>query len=106
MANPPNILFISIDDLNDWVGVLGGYPGVKTPNIDRLAERGTLFTNAHTPVPVCNGARTAVLTGLSPTTTGIYSNNQDWRTTLPDVVSLPEYFSQHGYETVGAGKIF
>jgi arylsulfatase A-like enzyme len=106
MSDLPNILFISIDDLNDWVGVLGGYPGVKTPNIDRFAERGTLFSNAHTPVPVCNGARTAVLTGLSPNTTGIYSNYQDWRLSLSDVVTLPEYFRDNGYEVVGAGKNF
>jgi arylsulfatase A-like enzyme len=106
MTNPPNILFISIDDLNDWVGVLGGYPGVKTPNIDRLAGRGTLFSNAQTPVPACNGARTAVLTGLQPNTTGIYSNVQDWRLSLSKVTTLPEYFRQNGYEVVGAGKIF
>jgi arylsulfatase A-like enzyme len=106
MTNPPNILFISIDDLNDWVGVLGGYPGVKTPNIDRLAKRGTLFTNTQTPVPICNGARTAVFTGLQPSTTGVYNNHQDWRNLLPDVVTLPEYFRQNGYEVVGAGKIF
>jgi arylsulfatase A-like enzyme len=106
MTNRPNILFISIDDLNDWVGELGGYPGVLTPNIDRLAGRGTLFSNAHTPVPVCNGARTAVLTGLQPSSTGIYSNDQDWRTILPNVVTIPEYFRSKGYQTIGAGKIF
>jgi arylsulfatase A-like enzyme len=106
MTNPPNILFISIDDLNDWVGVLGGYPGVKTPNIDRLAQRGTLFSNAQTPVPVCNGARTAVLTGLQPSTTGVYSNHHDWRKVLPRVTTLPEYFKINGYQTIGAGKNF
>ena len=46
-ALPPNILFIAIDDLNDWVGCLGGHPQAKTPHMDRLARRGTLFTNAH-----------------------------------------------------------
>jgi arylsulfatase A-like enzyme len=106
MASKPNILFISIDDLNDWVGVLGGYPGVQTPNIDRLAERGTLFSNAHAAVPMCNGSRTAIFTGLKPTTTGIYGNNQDWRQTRPDLVSIPEYFRENGYETIGSGKVF
>jgi arylsulfatase A-like enzyme len=106
MTNPPNILFISIDDLNDWVGVLGGYPGVKTPNIDRLATKGTLFSNAHTPVPVCNGARTAVLTGLQPSTTGVYSNFQNWLLNVPNAVTLPEYFRANGYQSIGAGKIF
>jgi arylsulfatase A-like enzyme len=76
------------------------------PNIDRLAQRGTLFSNTHTPVPVCNGARTAVLTGLAPSTTGIYSDLQDWRLTLPQVVTLPEYFHNNGYEVVGGAKFF
>jgi len=51
---PPNVLFIAIDDLNDWTGCLGGHPQARTPNIDRLAERGTLFTDAHCQAPICN----------------------------------------------------
>ena len=61
----PNVLFIAIDDMNDWVGCLDGYPGTRTPNIDRLAQRGVLFTNAHCAAPVCNPSRTALLTGWS-----------------------------------------
>lgn len=102
----PNVLFISVDDLNDWVGVLGGYPGVQTPNIDRLARSGTLFTRAYSPVPVCNGARTSVLTGLQPDTTGVYLNSQDWRAIIPDAVTIPEHFKQNEYEVVGVGKLF
>src|SRR5262245_66305734 len=69
----PNILFIAIDDLNDWVGCLGGHPQVQTPHIDRLARRGTLFSNAHCQAPLCNPSRSSLLTGLRPSTTGIYA---------------------------------
>src|SRR5579862_1054438 len=69
----PNVLFIAIDDLNDWVGPLGGHPQVKTPNIDSLAKRGTTFTNAHCQAPLCNPSRTSLLTGLRPSTTGVYA---------------------------------
>ncbi len=104
----PNILFIAIDDLNDWVGCLHGHPQVKTPNIDRLAARGTLFTNAHCQSPLCNPSRTSLLTGLRPTTTGVYGL-APWIRTVPgyqDVVTLPQYLMQHGYETYLVGKIF
>src|SRR4051794_34105774 len=78
-AKRPNILFIAIDDLNDWVGVLGGHPQAYTPNLDRLAKRGCLFTRAYCPAPLCNPSRTALLTGLRPSTTGVYHNSQLWR---------------------------
>src|SRR5881628_3735844 len=68
----PNVLFIAIDDQNDWIGCLGGHPQVKTPNIDRLAKSGTLFTNAHCQAPLCNPSRSSLLTGLRPSSTGIY----------------------------------
>lgn len=102
----PNVVFISIDDLNDWIGVLDGYVDVKTPNIDRLASQGMVFKNAHTPVPVCNAARTAAMTGLQPDTTGVFDNGQDWRDTVPDGATLPEYFRDNGYQSIGAGKLF
>ena len=70
-ADRPNVLFIAIDDLNDWVGCLNSHPQVKTPNIDALAQRGTLFTNAHCQAPSCNPSRTSVMTGLRPSTTGV-----------------------------------
>ena len=73
-TSPQNILFIAIDDLNDWVGVLGGHPQALTPNIDKLAKRGLLFTNAHCTAPGCNASRTSLLMGLRPSTTGIYQN--------------------------------
>ena len=71
-ADKPNILMIAIDDLNDWVGPLKGHPQVKTPNMDRLAKRGTVFTNAHCQSPLCNASRTSLMTGLRPSTTGVY----------------------------------
>lgn len=104
----PNVLFIAIDDLNDWVGCLGGHPQVQTPNMDRLAARGTVFTNAHCQSPLCNSSRTSVLTGLRPTTTGIYGL-APWFRSVPgfeDVVTLPQYFHQQGYRTLTCGKIF
>src|SRR6056300_108809 len=68
----PNVLLISIDDLNDWVGCLGGHPQAKTPNIDRLAKMGTLFNNAHCQSPVCNPSRASMMTGRYPHTSGVY----------------------------------
>lgn len=70
----PNVLFIKVDDMNDWVGCLGGHPHALTPNIDKLASRGVLFTNAHTTAPVCNPSRVALLSGMAPYTTGVYQN--------------------------------
>jgi len=102
----PNILFIAIDDMNDWVGVLNGSLKANTPNIDKLAARGMLFTNAHTAAPECNPSRVAILTGLRPTSTGIYKNEQPWRPVLRKIVTIPQYFQSHGYKTLGAGKIF
>ena len=67
----PNVLFIAVDDMKDWVNCLGGYEGdVYTPNIDRLAKRGMLFTNAHCVSPKCAPSRVAIMTGLRPSTTG------------------------------------
>ncbi len=105
---PPNVLFIAIDDLNDWVGCLGGHPQARTPNMDRLAARGTLFANAHVQAPLCNPSRTSLLTGLRPSSTGIYGLAPGIRATdtTTDVITLPQYFARHGYFTVSYGKIF
>jgi arylsulfatase A-like enzyme len=101
----PNVLFISVDDLNDWIGCLGGHPQARTPNIDRLAASGVLFTNAHCAAPACNPSRTAIMTGLSPHKSGLYSNRQKMREVLPDAELMPKYFSRHGYWSAGSGKI-
>ncbi len=102
----PNVLFVTVDDLNDWVGFLKGHPGVKTPNLDRLAARGVAFTRAYCAAPACNPSRTAVLCGLRPSTSGVYHNDQPWRPALPDAVTLPQHFAAAGYDVAGAGKIF
>jgi len=104
----PNVLFMAIDDLNDWVGCLGGNPDVKTPNLDALARRGVLFTNAHCAAPACNPSRAALMTGIRPSTSGIYENSQPWRKSpvLRDAVTIPQHFTAHGYKAVGSGKIY
>ncbi|MCC6417188.1 MAG: sulfatase [Gemmataceae bacterium] len=105
-AKRPNVLFIAIDDLNDWVGVLGGHPQARTPNLDRLAKRGMVFTRAYCAAPACNPSRTALLTGMRPSTTGVYLNSQPWRPALPDAVTLMQYLRANGYLVLGGGKIF
>lgn len=104
----PNVLFIAIDDLNDWIGCMGGHPLVKTPNIDSLADRGTLFTNAHTQAPICNPSRTSVMIGLRPSTTGIHGLDPWFRTVpeLANLVTLPQHFANNGYKTYSTGKIY
>ena len=104
----PNVLMIAIDDLNDWIGCLEGHPQVQTPHMDRLAARGTLFTNAHCQSPLCNPSRSSLLTGLRPSTTGIYTLAPGIRAvaSLYDCVTLPQHFRWNGYFTFTCGKIF
>ncbi len=102
----PNVLFIAVDDLNDWISCLGGHPDCKTPNIDRLASRGVLFTNAHCAAPACNPSRAALMTGIRPSSSGVYLNSQPWRPVMQNAVTLPQHFRKHGYQAVGSGKIF
>ncbi|MFK7735196.1 MAG: sulfatase-like hydrolase/transferase [Pirellulaceae bacterium] len=101
----PNVLFISVDDLNDWVGCLGGHPQTKTPNLDRLAASGMLFANAHCPAPACNPSRGAIMSGVSPHVSGLYDNRQSMRERMPEEDLLPKYFSNHGYWSAGSGKL-
>ncbi len=107
----PNVLFIAVDDLNDWVGAMRGHPDVKTPNIDKLASRGTLFKNAYCQAPICGPSRASLMTGLRPSTTGIYGMINDDRikednAVTRDIIFLPEYFGRQGYHTMGVGKLF
>lgn len=106
--NKPNVLFIVIDDLNDWVGCLGGHPQAQTPNMDRLAARGVVFTNAHVQAPLSNPSRSSVLTGFRPSSTGIYGLVPGIREVdaTKNSVSLPQYFREQGYFTAGFGKVF
>ncbi len=107
-AAKPNVLFIAIDDQNDWVGPLGGHPLAKTPNLDRLAARGTVMLNAHCQAPLCNPSRTSLMLGLRPTTTGVYGLSPWFRTLdgWKDRVALPQHFKAHGYKTLTVGKIY
>jgi arylsulfatase A-like enzyme len=104
----PNVLFIAIDDMNDWVGCLGGHPDSLTPHLDRLAGRGTLFTNAHCQAPICNPSRSSVMYGLRPSTSGIYANGPlPWKVPALDRYStLPRWFARHGYDTACVGKVY
>jgi arylsulfatase A-like enzyme len=104
----PNVLLISVDDLNDWVGCLGGHPQAKTPNIDRVAKMGTLFANAHCQSPVCSPSRASMMTGRYPHTTGLYFLSPDLKEApaLEGVQTMPEAFAAGGYKTMAAGKIF
>lgn len=106
-AERPNVLFIAIDDQNDWIGAFGGHPLVKTPHIDRLASRGTAFLNAHCQAPLCNPSRTSLMLGLRPSTTGIYGLAPWFRTVdqWKDRVTLAQHFKASGYRTLNTGKI-
>lgn len=107
--NRPNVLMICIDDLNDWVGFMDGHPNTKTPHMDRLAAQGTVFMNAHTASPHCGPSRTAVMSGLRPSTTGIYAHINDEHlaeTPAGQGVYLSNWFENNGYKTIGKGKIF
>ncbi len=105
-ADRPNVLFIAVDDLNDWIGCLGGHPDCQSPNIDRLAARGLLFTRSYCAAPACNPSRAALMSGLRPSTSGVYLNSQPWRPAMPGAVTLPQHFMAHGYHVVGSGKIY
>jgi arylsulfatase A-like enzyme len=104
LAERPNVLFVVADDLNAWIAPLGRYPGVRTPNIDALCARGTLFTHAYCTAPHCNPSRTSVFSGLRPTTTGVYLGER--LAAGAGATTLPEHFRAHGYFAFGAGKVF
>ena len=103
-----NVLFISIDDLNDWVSFLGGHPQAITPHMERLANRGVTFTNAHCQAPICQPSRTSLLTGTYPFSNGVYDVEQNMRDAplVKEAVTIPEYFGKHGYHTMAVGKIY
>lgn len=101
----PNVLIISLDDMNDWLGCYRGHPDAKTPNIDRLAARGVLFSNAHCVSPICGPSRASVLTGMRPETTGVYHNKGKYIDYVPDAVTFPEHFRANGYHALAAGKV-
>ena len=101
----PNVLFIAVDDLRPELGCYG-CAQIKSPNIDRLAERGTVFLRAYCQQAVCGPSRTSLLTGLRPDTTTVWGNAKHFREKVPDAVTLPAYFKKNRYHTQGMGKIF
>ena len=104
-ANKTNVLLIIADDLNCDIGAYGKL-GVKTPNIDRLSERGVLFENAHNQYPLCGPSRASFMTGMYTNQTKITRNNMNLRNSIPDVITLGQRFRQEGYQSVRIGKIF
>ena len=103
----PNVLFIAIDDLNDWAGFLGGHPDAQTPHMDALAKRGRNFSNAHCSVPVCSSSRASVMSGVAATTHGSYELGPKYEDlpALADVPTIQQYFKDNGYYTLEGGKV-
>lgn len=104
-AQPLNVLFIAVDDLRPELGCYGA-AHMKTPHLDRLASQGMLFERAYCQVAVCNPSRSSVLSGTRPDTTGVLDNQNFMRPNMPDVISLPQHFKNHGYTSLSLGKIF
>ncbi len=110
-SQKPNVLFIAIDDLNDYVGCMNGSVKALTPNIDKLAQQGVLFTNAHCQAPICGPSRACIMTGIYPSKTGNYLQVQDEdimkaNTIMKDAIFMPDYFEKFGYKTMGVSKIY
>ncbi len=105
----PNVLLITVDDLNAWVGALNKNPLAKTPNIDKLAAKGISFTNAHTAAPVCAASRASLMSGVFPHKSGFYTNGNhkaNAHNVIDKVPHLAQLFRESGYTTIGAGKIY
>lgn len=107
-AEKPNVILVTVDDLNDWIEPLGGHPNVKTPAINEFCKSAIVFRNAVCPAPVCGPSRSAVLSGFMPHRTGVYDNATNMRDSplVQKNSTLPEYFSRHGYYTLSTGKVF
>jgi arylsulfatase A-like enzyme len=104
----PNVLFIAVDDFNDWNDILRGHPQAKTPNYDKLVSKGLVFTNAHCAAPACGPSRAAIMSGIRPSTSGNYTNPQSFskNSVLNNSITMPEFFQQNGYYVCGSGKLY
>ncbi|MEY3369566.1 MAG: hypothetical protein RLZZ361_236 [Cyanobacteriota bacterium] len=104
----PNVVMIVVDDLNSWVSFLKNFNEVKTPNLDKLAQKSFVFKNAHAPATLCNPSRTAVITGKLPSSTGIYNNNQSAKDFIikSQTKTIFHHFKTNGYYLMGSGKLF
>lgn len=108
-AERPSILFLNIDDWNDWNSVLEGHPQAITPHLERFAARSVTFTRAICSSPVCFPSRTSIFSGQHPVQTGAKSNwnwGRPWRSYVPDAITLPKFLSAHGWKSIGIGKNF
>ncbi|WPJ97813.1 sulfatase [Coraliomargarita algicola] len=109
-SNQPNVLFISVDDMNDFPAFANRYPDAKTPHMNRLAERGTVFANAHCQFPICGPSRASVMSGLHPSALGydhhMKDNDLQERANEMGTDLLHSYFSKNGYTTLAIGKIY
>ncbi|MBK1879757.1 sulfatase [Pelagicoccus mobilis] len=107
-SGKPNVLFIVVDDLNDYVSLLEDYPGIKTPNLDKFSKTAMTFSQAYCAGPICNPSRTSLISGIAPYRSGIYINSDQLRASPPVVKSvlLPEQFKRNGYQTLWNGKLF
>jgi arylsulfatase A-like enzyme len=103
---PHNVLFIALDDMNDWTTLYHADHPIQVPNLQRLAGMGTFFTQAYCNASACNPSRASVLSGVRPSTSGVYGNASDWKTALSGIDLLPAHFRKHGYRAYCAGKIF
>lgn len=101
----PNVLMIAIDDLNEWVGFLGGHPQVRTPALDALAARSHVFPNAFCTAPVCSPSRAGVLSGLSVQSTGVKDNYATFKSVNPNKRTFDEMLAGAGYEVQRFGKV-
>lgn len=105
-SDRPNVLFISVDDWNDWVGAYGGNQA-NTPNLDQLVARGVAFRNAHASAVYCAPSRTSLMTGRNPHTTGAYFDEPHFaKANRPELKDLPRWFREHGYHVTGGGKLY
>ena len=104
----PNVLFISIDDLNDWIGSFEGHPQVITPHMDKLAKQSVQFSNAHCQAPICNPSRVSLILGKLPSTTGMYFLGPNFREVegTKNEETMFQFFRKHGYYSATMGKIF
>ncbi len=104
-AERPNVLFIAVDDLRVELGCYGN-TAVRSPNIDRLADRGTLFERAYCQQAVCNPSRASLLTGMRPDSLRVWDLPTHFRQNRPELITLPQHFKRHGYHTRNIGKVF
>lgn len=102
----PDIVMIIVDDMNDSISLFDHESPVKTPNLEKLASEGVFFNNTYCQSPACNPSRTATLTGLNPTTSGVYGNKSDWKKAIGNHPTLMQHFRRNGYRVMGAGKVF